>query len=153
MSFWTRAMVAAKTAVTAADEGDERAGHGGSRVEPVQPGDHVNAGGDHGRGVDEGAHRRRALHGVRKPDVERDLGRFARRPGEEKEGGERRQPGRQAPACGGGVDAGRTRDRPTATTRRSMPRRKAASPTRLTMKAFLPALAAAGLSNQKPMRR
>ena len=30
---------------------------------------------------------------------------------------------------------------------------KAASPTRLTMKAFMPALAAAGRSNQKPMRR
>ena len=35
--------------------------------------DHVDAGGDHGRGVDQRGDRRGAFHGVRQPDVERDL--------------------------------------------------------------------------------
>ncbi len=36
-------------------------------------GDHVDAGGDHGGGVDERGDRRGAFHGVGEPDVERDL--------------------------------------------------------------------------------
>ena len=40
-------------------------------------GDEVDAGVDHRGGVDEGADRRRALHRVRQPDVERELGALA----------------------------------------------------------------------------
>ncbi len=39
--------------------------------------DHVDAGGDHGGGVDQSRDRRGAFHGVRQPDVERNLRRFA----------------------------------------------------------------------------
>ena len=38
---------------------------------------HVHAGGDHGRGVDQGGNRRGAFHGVGQPDVERKLRRLA----------------------------------------------------------------------------
>jgi hypothetical protein len=44
-------------------------------------------------------------------------------------------------------------DEPTFVTRKRTPMMKAASPTRLTTKAFMPALEAEGRSNQKPMRR
>ena len=55
------------------------------RVEAVQPRDHVDAGRDHRRGVDEGRDRRRAGHRVGQPDVQRDLGRLARRSEEEQQ--------------------------------------------------------------------
>jgi hypothetical protein len=43
-------------------------------VAAVHARDQVDAGRDHGGGVDEGGDRRRALHGVREPGVQRDLG-------------------------------------------------------------------------------
>ena len=43
----------------------------------VRARDHVDAGGDHGGRVDQGGDRRGAFHGVRQPDVERDLRGFA----------------------------------------------------------------------------
>src|SRR4029077_2451291 len=46
-------------------------------VDGVHAHDHVDAGGDHSGGVDEGADGRGAFHGVRKPDVERNLRGFA----------------------------------------------------------------------------
>ncbi len=70
-------MVAAKKAVSAADDGD--GGHGGGRVQEqnVRAGDHVDARGHHGRRVDQRADWRGAFHGVRQPDVERNLRRLA----------------------------------------------------------------------------
>ena len=47
--------------------------------ERVRAGDHVDAGGHHGGGVDQGGDRRRAFHGVRQPDVQRNLRGFAGR--------------------------------------------------------------------------
>ena len=45
--------------------------------EEMQPRGHVDAGGHHGRGVDQRAHRRRPGHGVRQPDEQWDLRRLA----------------------------------------------------------------------------
>ena len=39
--------------------------------------DHINACGNHGGGMNQGADRRRAFHRVRQPDVERNLRAFA----------------------------------------------------------------------------
>ena len=50
---------------------------GGAVEEDVAARDHVDAGGDHGGGVDEGGDRRGAFHRVGQPDVERDLRGFA----------------------------------------------------------------------------
>ena len=58
----------------------------------IEPGDHIDARGHHGRGVDQRAHRRRPLHRVRKPDVERNLRRFPRRADKEQQGDERQCP-------------------------------------------------------------
>ena len=44
--------------------------------DPVEPGDHVDAGHDHGGGVDEGGHRRGAGHGVGEPGVQDELARL-----------------------------------------------------------------------------
>ncbi len=46
---------------------------------------HVDAGGDHGGGVDEGGDRGRALHGVGQPDVERNLRALAGGPDEQEQ--------------------------------------------------------------------
>ena len=48
----------------------------------------VDAGGDHGRGVDQGRHRRRTGHGVGQPDVERNLSALAGGAQEESQGDE-----------------------------------------------------------------
>ena len=60
--------------------------------------DQVDAGRDHRRGVDQGADRRRALHGVRQPHVQRELRRLARGAGEDAEG----EPGQHGRAQGAG---------------------------------------------------
>ena len=75
-----------------ADEGDDRTGRPGKSVEEIHPGDHVDAGRDHRRGVDQGADGRRAFHGVGKPDIKRKLGGFARGSDKKKDRDERRQP-------------------------------------------------------------
>jgi hypothetical protein len=51
---------------------------GGKRVKEVQTSDHIDAGGHHRGGVDQGGDRRRAGHGVRKPDIQRKLGGLTR---------------------------------------------------------------------------
>ncbi len=56
-----------------ADDGDDQHGHRRAGEERVHARDHVDAGGDHGGGVDQRADRRGAFHGVRQPDVERKL--------------------------------------------------------------------------------
>ena len=53
--------------------------------ERVRARHHVHAGVDHGGGVDQRADRRGALHGVRQPDVQRELGALADGAGEEQQ--------------------------------------------------------------------
>mmetsp|Transcript_18462 Transcript_18462/g.30082 ORF Transcript_18462/g.30082 Transcript_18462/m.30082 type:complete len:560 (-) Transcript_18462:6106-7785(-) len=48
--------------------------------------DEEHTGGDHGRGVDQGGHRRRPLHRVRQPGVQDQLRRFAHGPDKEQHG-------------------------------------------------------------------
>ena len=57
----------------------------------VRAGHHVDTGGDHGRRMDQRGDRRRAGHGVRQPDEERDLRGFAGGANQEAEGDEGRQ--------------------------------------------------------------
>ena len=68
-----------------AHPGDERGHVGGGAEHRVDPHHEEDAGGDHGGGMDQGRHRRGALHGVGQPHVEGQLGRLARRPQEEEE--------------------------------------------------------------------
>ena len=49
----------------------------------VEPGDHVDAGHDHGGGVDERGHRGRAGHGVGQPGVQEELARLRHHRGEQ----------------------------------------------------------------------
>ena len=51
----------------------------------LQAEEHVNSGGNHGRGVDERGDGSGAFHGVRKPDVERELRGFPNSPAENTE--------------------------------------------------------------------
>ena len=51
----------------------------------VRPGDQVDAGGDHRRGVDERRHRGRALHRVREPGLQRELAGLAGRAEQQQE--------------------------------------------------------------------
>src|SRR4029077_12891524 len=69
----------------AADDGDDE--HGGWRVgeENVRACYDVNTGRDHGGGVNQGADRRGAFHGVRQPDVEGKLRGFSARAHEEQQ--------------------------------------------------------------------
>jgi len=60
-------------------------------IDHVRPHHHVDARRHHGRGVDEGGHRRRTGHRVRQPDVERNLRALAHRADEEAERHEARQ--------------------------------------------------------------
>src|SRR5215471_3264412 len=67
------------------DDGDNVQGERRKLIDRVHADNHVHPSGDHGGGVDQGAHRSRAFHGVREPDIERDLSRFAHRADEEEE--------------------------------------------------------------------
>ena len=66
-----------KKGCRATNHGDRR--HGDGRVEEqyLRARDHINAGSDHRRRVDQRANRRGAFHGIRQPDVEWKLCRFA----------------------------------------------------------------------------
>ncbi len=90
MSFCTRPMVPAIRAVGRADHRHDRQRVGREAEEHGVAPDQVDARGDHRRGVDEGRHRRRAFHGVRQPDVERNLRRLARRADEQQQRRDRR---------------------------------------------------------------
>ena len=78
-----------------AEEGGEQP-DGGDGVEDArgvdehgrEAGEEVDAGDHEGRGVDERAHRRGALHRVGEPDVEGELGRLAGHADEDERGGE-----------------------------------------------------------------
>src|SRR5205823_1878457 len=53
-----------------------RAADDAEREKRIHSGNEKHASGDHGGGVDERAHRRRAFHRVRQPDVQRELPRL-----------------------------------------------------------------------------
>ena len=72
MSVMTMAMVAAIEGGDRADVRRRTAGRPGSKS-GQQPADQVDAGGDHGRGVDQGADRGGAFHRVGQPDVQGKL--------------------------------------------------------------------------------
>ncbi|OPZ01814.1 MAG: hypothetical protein BWZ09_02641 [Alphaproteobacteria bacterium ADurb.BinA305] len=69
------------------DAGDDLEHAGGVRVEHGVAPDHVHAGRDHRGGVDQRRDRRRPLHRVWQPDVERQLRRLAGGPDEQQQGG------------------------------------------------------------------
>ena len=77
MSRWPMAMVAANRAVTAPTVATIARRHRRQLEEGAGAGNQVDTGGHHGGGVDEGRDRRRALHGVGQPHVERQLSRLA----------------------------------------------------------------------------
>ena len=60
-----------------ADDGDQAERDRRQLEQRREPGHHEHAGGDHGRGVDQGRDRRRPFHGVWKPGVQQELRRFA----------------------------------------------------------------------------
>ena len=79
----------------AADVGDDVQRVG---VEQKQhPAKHVNAGGHHRRGVDQGGDGRRAFHRVRQPDMQRELRRLADRAAENQQAGDGRASCRARP--------------------------------------------------------
>src|SRR2546421_7668452 len=61
----------------AADDGDDQHGGGGVDEKNVRASDDVNARGDHGGGVNQGADGRGTFHGVGEPAVYRKLRRFS----------------------------------------------------------------------------
>ena len=71
-----------------ADQRHSGVGVDGDVIERVQAADQVDAGGDHRGGVDEGADRGRALHRIRQPGVQRDLGRLGDGADQEEKGGQ-----------------------------------------------------------------
>ena len=77
MSVCTRPIVAAKSAVSMPDDRDDLQGDGSAAENRRAARDHVHAGRHHGGGVNQRADRRRTFHGVRQPDIERDLGALA----------------------------------------------------------------------------
>ncbi len=67
------------------ERADDRHRHlhsGGKRKEDVHACDQVDAGGDHRRRMDQGAHRCRARHRIREPDLKRQLSGFPERSAE-----------------------------------------------------------------------
>ena len=92
MSFWVSAIAAAKMAVKTPMLATTHIAVGALGEDRVGAGDHVDAGVDHRGGVDQGADRGRALHRVRQPDVQRELGALADRAGEEQQGDQRDLP-------------------------------------------------------------
>ena len=146
MSFCTRPIVPAISAVAAPIAGDDRQRRRRVREQHGVAADHVDARRDHRRGVDQRGDRRRAFHRVRQPDVERDLRRLAGRAEEQQQRRDRRsRPSRRARparAAGGGRDAPGSRACRTSRRSAASPRMKPKSPMRLTMNAFLPASAA-----------
>ena len=68
-----------------AEGGHHAQGVGAGLEDAVQPGHHEHARGHHRGGVDERRDRRRALHGVGQPDVQRELAALADGPAEQEE--------------------------------------------------------------------
>ena len=80
MSVWVNAIDAARIAVKMPIAPTTTHRVRGVGEDRARPGDEVDAGVDHRRGVDQGRDRRRALHRVGQPDVERELGALAHAP-------------------------------------------------------------------------
>ena len=95
MSPSTHAIVAASSAVNAPTQAMSVSTSGTSANSGVGAGHHEDAGGHHGGGVDEGGDRRRPLHRVGQPHVQRELGRLADGAQVDQEHDRRR-----APRCG-----------------------------------------------------
>ena len=127
---------------------------GGLVVERAEPRDHVDAGRHHRRRVDQRRHRRRALHRVGQPDVQRDLRALAasrRRTA----AGSAIVTGPNTPRASGArppaLSAMSTRSRlPKAWKMRIIPRIRPTSPMRLTMNALLPGGRGAVLLEPEP---
>ena len=68
-----------------ADAGDDHERRWGVGEDRIGPRHQVDAGVDHRRGVDQRGDRGRALHRIREPDMERELGALAHRPGEDQQ--------------------------------------------------------------------
>ena len=104
MSYCPTAIVAAKSAVSAAHPGHQVGRNRRQSEEHVRPRDHVDPGRDHRGGVDQGRDRRRSGHGVRQPDVQGQLRRLARRPQQQKERDGRRHAGHRRPGGSGPLE-------------------------------------------------
>jgi len=74
------------------DDGHRRLRRRGKVEKDMCAGYEVDAGGDHGGGVDEGAHRGGPGHGVGKPRLQRQLGRFPDSSTEDEKGRGHRYP-------------------------------------------------------------
>ena len=114
--------------------------------------DEVDAGVDHRRRVDQGRDRGRALHRVRQPDVERELGALAHgaREHEQRDDADRdRRAGRRAPVSLA-IESWML-SVPVLTKIAMIPSANPTSPTRLTMNAFFAASAAERFVYQKPI--
>ncbi len=127
----------------AADDGHHEHGSRRMREQNVRARDDVDARSDHGGRVDQGADRRGAFHGVRQPDVERKLRRFAGRAHEQQQargGQDAKMPQRirrsSFPAFWNTVTKS---SEPKVRKSRNIPSMKPKSPMRLTMNAFFPA--------------
>ena len=122
------------------DDDDDELGVGRAVEDDAAAHDEVDAGGDHGRRVDQRRHRRRAGHGVAEPALQRELRRLAAGTEQQHQadGGEHALARAAAPR-----PAGRRRSRPcrrpTNIIMIAMDRPK--SPTRLTTNALLAAVA------------
>ena len=152
MSVWTSAIRPATSSVTAPSPAARSCTLGAALEERVRAHDQVDAGGHHRRGVDERADRRRALHRVRQPGVQRDLRRLRDRAAEQAERDQRSST----------VEPSAVRRARTPTSKSSVPvcwisRKSAsaivASPTAFMMNAFLAAAIALGRSWRKPISR
>ena len=148
-------MLAAKIAVSGTDNGNHHHRVRSHGEQTVHPADHVNAGSDHGGGMDQRGDRSRTFHGIRQPGVKGNLGRLAGSAKEEAEGDDRHDQAavtEQVTVLGDldeiqGPDAVLFADGPEE---RNSPSRKPKSPTRLTTKAFLAASPAALLMKVIP---
>ena len=86
------AMIAAEQRGDAADDGHDALRVGRRDEQRHAAGDHVHAGRDHRRGVDQRADGRGAFHRVGQPDVQRELGALAARAEHQQQANRRGQP-------------------------------------------------------------
>ena len=86
-SVTTSATVAANTSVAVPMIAPMSAAVGRQLEQRVHARDQVDAGGDHRGGVDQGGDRGGALHRVREPGVERELGRLGERADQDQQAG------------------------------------------------------------------
>ena len=118
----------------------------------VRAGDEVDARVDHRGRMDEGGDRGGALHRVRQPDVERELGALAHGAGEDQQGHDDERDRERGAGPVSFASESWMFIVPVFTKIAMIPSAKPTSPTRLTMNAFLAASAADRLWYQNPMR-